>query len=88
MADGKDLTGARETRPRSLGFRIREHRGIEGVKETSARPIRRTEDAAEAAVGESRSFSDAVVAAFSCAGEREMERGGNRGCVQRVSVPF
>jgi len=38
MADDKNLAGARETRPRSLGFRIREHRGIEGVKETSARP--------------------------------------------------
>ena len=38
MADGKNLAGARETRPRSLGLRIREHRGIERVKETSARP--------------------------------------------------
>ena len=37
MADSKNFTGARETRPRSLGLRIREHRGIEGVKETSAR---------------------------------------------------
>ena len=50
MADGKDLTGAGETRPRSLGFRIREHRGIEGVKETSARPRRWPEERAEAAV--------------------------------------
>ena len=38
MADGKDLAGARETRPRSLGLRIREQLAIEGVKETSARP--------------------------------------------------
>ena len=38
MADGKNLAGAWETRPRSLDLRIREHRGIVGVKETSARP--------------------------------------------------
>ena len=76
------------TRPTGHGVPIREHRGIAGVKETSARPIRRPEDAAEAAVGESRRFSDVVVAAFSCAGEREMERGGSRGCARRVSVPF
>ena len=50
MADGKDLAGARETRPRSLGFRIREHRGIEGVKETSARPRMGPVDAVGAVV--------------------------------------
>ena len=38
MASNVELAGAQETRPRSLGLRIQEHRGIEGVKETSARP--------------------------------------------------
>ena len=50
MADGKDLAGARETRPRSLGLRIREHRGIEEVKETSARPRMGPVDAVGAVV--------------------------------------
>ena len=50
MADGKDLAGARETRPRSLSFHILEHRGIEGVKETSARPRMGPVDAVGAVV--------------------------------------
>ena len=50
MVDGKDLAGARETRPRSLGFCIREHRVIEGVKETSGRPRMGLVDAVGAVV--------------------------------------
>ena len=50
MADGKDLAGAWKTRPRSLGFRILEHRGIEGVTETSARPRMGPMDAVGAVV--------------------------------------
>ena len=38
IADGKNLADARETRPRGLGLHIREHQGLEGEKETSARP--------------------------------------------------
>ena len=88
IAGGEVVTGAHGTRPTGHGSKNRGHREKEGEQGTSARLIQRPEDAAEAAVGKSRRFSDAVVAAFSCAGEREMERGGSRGCVKRVSVPF
>ena len=45
MAGGKEVTGARRTRPTGHGVPIREHRGREGVHATSARPRTRPEDA-------------------------------------------
>ena len=50
MAGGKEVTGARGTRPTGHGLRIREHRGIAGVHATSARPRRRPKERAEAAI--------------------------------------
>ena len=38
MAGGEEHAGERETRHSGLGLHIREHRGLEGEKETSARP--------------------------------------------------
>ena len=50
MAGGKEVTGASETRSSSLGLRIREHWGREGVKGNPRRPRLRPEVMAEAVV--------------------------------------
>ena len=56
MADGKNLVGAWETRPRGLGLRIRDHRGMEGFQATSARSRTGPEDA----VGAGAAMADGV----------------------------
>ena len=50
IAGGEEHAGERGTRPTGHSLRIREHQGIEGVKGTTDRPIKRPKDAAEAVV--------------------------------------